>query len=125
VRTEDELRKLQADGIPASAHVWVTHNFSHVGASCDELAKFREALAANGFGTSSDRHPDPIGSDEEVEGDGYWHHYAFTVVEASPGSLRLMNEKAGQTAKQHGVQYNGWAVQRNARTQAPRLADDG
>ena len=107
--TGEELQKPQ--GEPAPTQVWVKHDFSHFGSSQDERAAFRGALTANGFGTPHD-HWSGVGTDEEVEGDEYWHHWTFTLVE-SPDTVKLMDERAAKIAEEHGVQYDGWEVQRH------------
>jgi hypothetical protein len=122
--TEDEIQKLQADDLPAGARIWVAHFFSHFNSTYAQHDAFRRDLEAAGFGTPSAGFPRPIDSDEEIEGDGFWHHWAYTVVEASPAYLRLMDSRARQIAEQHGVRYDRWRVDSNPITGAPRVVDE-
>ena len=93
------------------------------------IADFRlaiedRALRQAGFGTTG--RFAQIGTDEEVSGDGYWHHWTFTVFDADPETLRSADERARRIASAHGVRYDGWKVQRHVpfETGRPRLADD-
>jgi hypothetical protein len=79
--TDVELARLAADQLPPQARIWTTHFFSHFDSSEGERERFRDELSASGFGPE-------IGSDEEASGDGYWHHWAFTVLRAEPAVLR-------------------------------------
>lgn len=121
--TEEELRKLKADNLEPGAEVWTTHFFSHFGSSEAERATFRDELRAAGFGTGRFAE---IGTDEEVAGDRYWHHWSFSLFEADPEALRQVDERARAIARASGVRYDGWRVQRSGLTEAgpPRLADD-
>ena len=121
VTIEEELAKLQAEGTPPEARVWVTHRFSHFGSDEAEREAFREALRAGGFGTPGNF--TEIGSDEELEGDGYWHHWAFTVARAEPDELKKLDKRAHEIAAAHGVRYNGWSVPRYGPTGPPHFAD--
>ena len=58
--------------------IWVAHFFSHFGASREETRRFEHALFAAGFGNGGE-----LGYDEELEGDGYWHHWTYTAIPAS------------------------------------------
>jgi hypothetical protein len=117
-----ELQRLAADGLPRETRIWVTHFFSHFGSTKGQRHAFREAVRDAGFGT-----PGPhteIGSDEEVTGDGYWHHWAHTVFMADPDALRGASARAQTLATEHGVGYNAWAVQRvDHRDGPPRIAN--
>jgi hypothetical protein len=110
VTTDEELQKLAADGLAPKTRVWITHFFSHFGASERDRATFRDALLEAGFGTIGKFAE--IGTDEEATDDGYWHHWTFTVFEASPERLRGADEVARELAHAHGVRYDGWMVQR-------------
>lgn len=105
---EAEVAALRAEGVPDTARVYVTHFFSHAGASPHERALFRDALSASGFGTG----PHDIGTDEETTGDGYWHHWSFTTMDASGAALDDADERAATCAAQHEVRYDGWEVTR-------------
>jgi hypothetical protein len=107
---EEELRRLAEGGVSPSDRVWVTHFFSHFTSSEEERRTFREALVASGFGSGD--HEAKIGTDEEVTGDGLWHHWSFTVLQATPEILTAADAKAAQVAADHGVRYDGWKVQR-------------
>jgi hypothetical protein len=111
VTTEEELAKLEAEGTPTEARVWVTHRFGHFGSEEAEREAFREALRTGGFGTQGDFAE--IGSDEELEGDGYWHHWSFTVARAEPDELRSLDRRAAEIAARHDVRYDGWEVARH------------
>ena len=119
--TDEELAKLESEALPPRTRVWVTHFFSHFGSSYAERTAFHDALRAAGFGTPG-RFTE-IGADEEQTGDGYWHHWAFTVSEANADELRAADERARELATSHGVQYDGWEVKRHATTGAPEPAE--
>lgn len=118
VGTEDELRRMKADGLPPGSRVWVSHYFSHFGSTHEQRVVFHAALRDGGFGTPG--RVAEIGADEEITGDGYWHHWAFTLLDASAEVLRGADERARQLAHQHGVQYDTWEVQRDATSGSPR-----
>ena len=117
--TDEELAKLAADELPSDSSIWVSHFFSHFGSSYAEREAFHDALREAGFGTPS-RFTE-VGADEELEGDGYWHHWAFTVFEATEPALRAADQRARTVAEAHGVRYDQWMVQRD-RADRPRLA---
>ena len=90
--------------------MWVSHYFSHFGSSLAERETFRDALREAGFGA-----PDPpgeVGVTEEVSGDGYWHHWAFTILAASSEELTAADDRACRIAAANGVRYDSWEVQR-------------
>jgi hypothetical protein len=101
--SDQELHKLANDCLPAQIRIWVTHFFSQFGSSEPERAAFRAALRG-GFGTrlKLKTHAE-IGSDEEVEGDELWHHWAFTVFPASPEELVQASQLARKIAAAHGA----------------------
>ena len=68
---------------------------------------FREALKRVGFGLNGE-----VDSTEELTGDGYWHHYAFTETAADPATCERLDWLAEATANAHGVRYDGWRVAR-------------
>ncbi len=107
-RAEDELRVLEAARVPAGTRVWVTHFFSHFGSSFTERTRFQEALAAAGFGTEGKF--TPIDADEEVAGDGHWHHWSFTLLEASRAALVAADGAALRISGEHGVRYDGFRL---------------
>jgi hypothetical protein len=117
--TDQELERLANDRLPPGSRIWTTHFFSHFYSSEGERERFRAELNANGFGPA-------IGSDEEVSGNGYWHHWAFTELLAEPAVLEQADERARQVAATSGVRYEGWKVQREEFDQydSPRLAAD-
>src|SRR5947209_4245627 len=94
--TEEELRQLEADNLERGTRVWTTHFCSHFGSSETERSDFRDALRQAGFGTTG--RFAQIATDEEVSGDGYWHHWAFTVFDADPETLRSADERARRIA---------------------------
>ena len=120
--TESELRRLAQDGLRPTERIWITHFFRHFGSSQGERRAFREALLAAGFGTGG--RDAEIGTDEEVTGDGYWHHWSFTALRATPEILTAADASAAQIAADHGVHYGGWKVQREVADNdgQPRLA---
>src|SRR4051812_22990840 len=103
--TDVELKRLANDRLPAGTRIWTTHLFSQFYSSEDEREQFRAELRASGFGPE-------IGSDEEVSGNGYWHHWAFTKLLADSAVLENANQRARKVAATHGVRYDGWKVQR-------------
>jgi hypothetical protein len=120
---EDELERLAADALPPGTRVWVTHFFSHFFSTWEQRHTFRAALREAGFGTPGDFQE--IGSDEEITGDGYWHHWAFTVLEATAERLTEADAAARAVAAAHGVRYDAWHVQRvgDHVDGKPRIAD--
>lgn len=110
---------MRADKLPPGTGVWVSRYFSHFDSTSEQRVGFHTALREDGFGT-----PDrvrEIGVDEETTGDGYWHHWAFTVIDASEEALRGADERAKHLAEQHGVRYDGWAVQRDTASGKPKV----
>ena len=122
--SDQELHKLANDCLPAQIQIWVTHFFSQFGSSEPERAAFRAALRG-GFGTrlKLKTHAE-TGSDEEVEGDGLWHHWAFTVFPASPENLCRRLSLHGKSLPRTAFANDGWKMQRNPVTGAPLRADD-
>jgi hypothetical protein len=51
-----------------------------------------------------------IGSDEEISGDEYWHHWSHTVRHADRESLRAADASAAAIADAQNVRYDGWAI---------------
>jgi hypothetical protein len=123
VGTEDELQSLRADRLQPGSRVWVCHYFSHFGSTSDQRLAFQRALREDGFGTPG--RVREIGADEEITGDGYWHHWAFTLIEASEEPLRAAEERARRVAEQHGVQFDGWEVQRETQSGMPGVEGPG
>ena len=123
--TDQELDGLRADQLPDGALVWVTHFFTHIGSTYEEHAVFHAALRAASFGTPG-RFIE-IGVDEELTGDGCWHHGARTRLPAVPDRLREADARANEIAKAHGVRYDGWHVERVPQypplTGRPRLGE--
>ena len=68
-----------------------------------------------------------IGADEELSGDGYWHHWAHTVFDADADALREADRRAQEAAEAHGVHYDGWHIVRHPPypplTRSPSVAD--
>jgi hypothetical protein len=132
-RHRAELERLANDHVDPQSKVWVTHFFSHIGSSEAARAKFREALKEAAFGVSTDKVSEfgvswdeaEVGSTEEVEGDGFWHHWTFTALPASPDVLSDAHRRAWSLADSHGVRYDGWEVQRQPLDGPPRLATEG
>ena len=122
--TEEELAKLKQDALPPGSHIWVGHFFSHPGSTYEQHKAFHDALRSGGFGTSHRAFDGTeIGADEELEGRGYWHHWAFTLLEADEQALRDADTRAGEIAANHGVRYDRWTVDRNPLTGEPRSAE--
>ncbi|HEY8644554.1 MAG TPA: hypothetical protein VIL77_01605 [Gaiellaceae bacterium] len=61
-----------------------------------------------GFGVAGE-----VSSDEEITGDGNWHHYAYTLVAPTAQSCRELDGKATEIAASHGVRYDLWHVARD------------
>ena len=118
--TDQELLLLEADDLGTGARVRTAHFFTHFGSSATQRSEFCGDLREAGFGTIE------IGSDEQDTGNGYWHHWAFTVFDAVPDVLRDADQRAREIADSHGANYNGWEVQRLGRSEGgrARLADD-
>ncbi len=98
---------LERDGLPPERRIWVSHFFSHFGSTQSQRQAFRDQLRAAGFGAGGE-----VASDEEVTGDGYWHHYAHTLIPASPETCRELDTKATEIAASHGVRYDLWHLAR-------------
>lgn len=107
--TDDELRRLKADSFSQGDRIWVAHFFSHFHSPWAERFYLREALKGSGFGIGGD-----VDSDEEITGDGYWHHWAYTVIPASAEKCLRLDRLAEEIAREHGARYNGWMVVRDA-----------
>jgi hypothetical protein len=50
VTTDDELAKLETEGLDPQSPIWVAHFFSHFGSIRPERQAFQAAIAAAGFG---------------------------------------------------------------------------
>jgi hypothetical protein len=111
--TGGQLALLRKDRLDPETQVWVTYFFGHVGSSEAEREAFRDALAATGVGTPSTGFPDPIGTDEEVTGDGYWHHWLFAALPAAESDLRRVANEMQAVARRFGCTFDGWGVQRD------------
>jgi hypothetical protein len=103
--TETEIARLRAEGVGPTDRVRVAHYFSHFGSSWSERQAFREALLSAGFGAGGE-----VDSDIEWKNDYYWHHWAFTVVNASEGELTRLDSLAQSIAAEQGAIYNSWRV---------------
>jgi hypothetical protein len=108
VSTEEEIARLEGDRLGQEGRIWVSHFFSHFGSSRPERQAFRDQMTDAGFGVGGE-----VGSDEEVTGDGYWHHYAHTRVAPSADICRAMDGKAADIAASRGVRYDLWHVARD------------
>jgi Regulator of ribonuclease activity B len=106
--TTDELERLRAERVSPDEHMWVAHYFSHFGSSRSERTAFRAELKSAGFGESGE-----VSADEEITGDGYWHHYAFTKLNASVERCEELDKIARAVADKHGVRYDHWEVVRD------------
>jgi hypothetical protein len=102
--TAEELAKLDEARVEPDHLIWTEYFFSHFGSQKSQRQAFREALRAGGF--------TGIGSDEEVSGNGYWHHWSHTVRQADPEGLRAADAAAAAIADAHDVRYGGWAIVR-------------
>jgi hypothetical protein len=121
--TDDELDRLAADALPPGTRIRVSHFFTHVGATDRELQAFLAGLREAGFGRPLDSDHTEISSDEELPGDGCWHHWAHSIFEADEATLREADGRARAVADEHGVEYDGWRVQRGRldREGSPRI----
>jgi hypothetical protein len=119
LKMEEELRRLDADGLLPHDRIWVGHFFSHFGAEWEERQKFREALRGAGFGVRGE-----VNSDEEITGDGYWHHWAYTETRASAKACKRLDRIAEKISVEHGVRYDGWMVARGMSGIPRNLSDD-
>jgi hypothetical protein len=106
--TEEELGELRKNQVGRDHLIWTAYFFSHFFSEWSERQTFREALRAAGF--------TGIGSDEELSGDGYWHHWSHTIRRADPEALRAADESAAAIARAHGVRYDEWMILRNVKT---------
>lgn len=106
--TAEELEKLRAEDLSPDDQIWLAHYFSHFGSSLTERRAFREDLRSAGFGVDGE-----VSADEEITGDGFWHHYAFTRIAASVERCEEMDALARAIAERHGVRYDRWNVVRD------------
>jgi hypothetical protein len=102
--TTEELRRLSEDGTPRDRLIWTAYFFSHFFSQPEERLAFRRALIAAGF--------TGVGSDEELTGDEFWHHYSHTIRLADPSTLLTADAEAAAISQAHGVQYDGWEIVR-------------
>jgi hypothetical protein len=105
---DQELRTLRAEGISANDEIWVAHYFSFFRSSRVDRRAMRDALLAAGLGVGEGE----VSADEEVTGDGFWHLWAFTVMEATEEALLRADAQARAVAELHGARYDEWAVMR-------------
>jgi hypothetical protein len=106
--TDEELAKLDAEGVPSEHLIWAWYFFSHFGSSHRERRAFRDAMEAAGFTN--------FGSDTEGSDDRYWHHWSRTIRPAARGALREADRVAASIAAVHGVRYDEWVVARDDKT---------
>ena len=109
-RTDDEIARLDAEGVPADQRIWTWYFFSHFGAPRAERQAFRDALLAAGFtelGADTEGGPD----------DGYYLHYwSHTIRTADRNALREADRVAADISEEHGVRYDDWQVARDSAT---------
>jgi hypothetical protein len=106
--TDDELARLALDVVPPDRLVWTAYFFSHFFSEWDERQAFREALLAADF--------TGVGSDEELSGNGYWHHWSHTIRPADGDGLRAADRSASAIARAHHVRYDEWQIFRDLQT---------
>jgi Regulator of ribonuclease activity B len=104
VGTEDEIAKLDAEGVPADRPIWTEYFFSHFGARPTERQAFRDAMLAAGFTN--------LGADTEGADPNYLHYWSHTIRTADRDALREADRLAATIADKHGVRYRGWEVAR-------------
>jgi hypothetical protein len=85
----------------------VTYFFSHFQSTWSERARFKQALRSAGFHEPENARS--VGSDEEITGDGHWHHWAFTRVVDELKALEAADRTVGSVSRTHGVRYDGWS----------------
>jgi hypothetical protein len=113
--TNEELARLDAEGVPSGQRIWTWYFFSHFGSTHAERRAFREAMEAAGFTN--------LGSDTEASDDQYWHHWSHTIRPADRGMLREADRVAASISSLHGVRYDEWQVARDDRTAQLRPVD--
>jgi hypothetical protein len=106
--TDDEIAKLDAEGVPSDQQVWTRYFFSHFGAPPGERHAFRDALLAAGFSN--------VGADTEGSDPYYLHYWSHTIRFADRDPLREADRRAAVIADEHGVRYDAWEVARNSTT---------
>jgi hypothetical protein len=106
--TDDEVARLDAEGVPPDQLIWAWYFFSHFGSSRAERRAFRDALVAAGFTN--------MGADTEGSDDHYWHHWSHTIRAADRDTLREADRVATSIAAAHGVRYDEWHVARDVNT---------
>jgi hypothetical protein len=113
--TEQELAKLDAEGVPSDQLIWTWYFFSHFGSSNVARRAFREAMEAAGFNN--------LGSAIEGSDDQYWHHWSHTIRPAHRDALRDADRVAASIASAYGVRYDEWQIARDDDTGQLRAID--
>lgn len=113
--TDEELSRLDAEGVPSGQLIWAWYFFSHFGSSHAERRAFREAMEDAGFTN--------LGSDTEGSDEHYWHHWSHTIRPADRHTLREADRLAASIAAAHGVRYDEWQVARDDSTAQLRRVD--
>jgi hypothetical protein len=106
--TDEELARLDAEGVPTDQLIWTWYFFSHFGSAHAERRAFRDALEAVGFTN--------LGADTEGSDDHYWHHWSHTIRAGDRDVLREADHLAAAIAAEHGVRFDSWEVARDSRT---------
>jgi hypothetical protein len=113
--TDEELAKLDAEGVASEHLIWAWYFFSHFGSSHRERRAFRATRwKPAGFMN--------LGSDTEGSDDRYWHHWSHTIRPSARDTLREADRVAASIAAVHGVRYDEWVVARS-RFCAGRVVD--
>lgn len=110
---DEEISRLRTEGIRADQLIWVSHHFSHFDASDAGMRACCAALRQAGFGGRDEA---DLGSDEEIDGSGRFHYWAFTLLPATREALLDADTRASEVAHEHGARYDRWLIMRDART---------
>jgi regulator of ribonuclease activity B len=93
------LEELRLEGLPLGEFRWVTHFFSFPLNREGAMAAYNE-LTEGGW-------PEVV-TDEELEGDNYWHIAAFQRQRISADSIAATRKELEELAARHGGGYDGW-----------------
>jgi hypothetical protein len=115
--TESELARLRADGVGPDRLIDVSCFFSHFSSTPEQRRPFARRIQAAGF--------DDIGCDEEVTGDGHWHHWSHSpAIGSSVGSPSPPRARPVLSGRRERADQTDVALRPREALRAAALADD-